>query len=188
MQYPEYAALFDAILNRPAPQPPYTDAAYLDYTRLNHSRMNRWWKTLQLDERLVAALRQLEAPQTWIIIAEPWCGDAAPSVPFLVRLAEQNPRIRYDIQLRDAEPFLINSYRTNGGKSIPKLIVRDAAGQDLFTWGPRPAGAQQLVDELNAAKADFETLKTQLQGWYNADKGRSLQDELLALITRTPVG
>jgi hypothetical protein len=145
--------------------------------------MNRWWKTLQLDEDLVNELKKITGLQKWIIIVEPWCGDAAPVLPFLIRLAEQNPHIQYDLLLCDQEPFLINSYLTNGAKSIPKLIVRDEAGNDLFTWGPRPKVAQQLVNALKTSGIDYDTLNIELQNWYNKKKGTELQRELKQLFS-----
>lgn len=117
--------------------------------------------------------------QHWIIIKEAWCGDAAHSLPFLIRLTEVNPLITYELQLRDTAPFLINSYLTKGTKSIPKLIVRDEQGADLFTWGARPRGAQQLMENLKSSNTDAATTKLQLQNWYNQDKGASLQQELM---------
>lgn len=182
MNCQEYLTLFEGILNSKAPQPPYDNPDYFEYTRLNFSRMNRWMKTLELDQGLVHELKGLAKRQHWIIIVEPWCGDVAHSLPFLVRLAGQNPIITYELQLRDSEPFLINSYLTRGTKSIPKLIVRDEEGKDLFTWGARPEAAQQLMNELKASNTDWETVKVQLQNWYNADKGVSLQRELLHLM------
>lgn len=179
MNYREYQQLFDDILSSSDSQPPYNNTDYMNYTKLNQARMKRWDKTMQLDEELVSALREIPQKQHWIIIVEPWCGDVSHILPFLVRLAEQSSNITYDLQLRDSEPFLINSYLTNGGKSIPKLIARDEAGNDIFVWGPRPKEAQELMTGLKARNADFETIKTELQNWYNADKGQSLQKELL---------
>lgn len=179
MNYSNYSQLFDAILGTAVPASPYDDAMYLDYTKLNRSRMKRWDKQLKLDENLVSRIKQISSPQDWIIITEPWCGDAAHIIPFLVRLAEQNNLISYDIQLRDSEPFLIDSYLTNGTKSIPKFIVRDESGNDLLVWGPRPKGAQELMDRMKADNADFETTKIALQQWYNEDKGVSLCKELI---------
>ena len=179
MNYSEYTALFEEIIKSERPQPPYDNPDYLEYTRLNFSRMTRWNKTLQLNEELVNRLKGLDRRQHWIIIVEPWCGDVAHSLPFLVRLAEQSPMVSYELQLRDSEPFLINSYLTRGTKSIPKLIVRDEEGRDLFTWGARPEKAQQLMNELKAANTDWETTKVELQNWYNNDRGTSLQRELL---------
>ena len=180
MNYTEYKQLFDKILGNPNPAHPYDDAVYLNYTKLNRSRMNRWNKQLKLDENLVSRIKQVTSPQHWIIITEPWCGDAAHILPFLIRLAEQNNYITCDIKLRDSEPFLIENYLTNGAKSIPKLIVRNENGNDLFVWGPRPKGAQELLDKMKADNADFETTKIALQNWYNNDKGMSFCRELSA--------
>jgi len=182
MKYNEYKQLFDDILENPGPASPYDDEMYLNYTKLNRSRTKRWDKHLVLDEKLVAQLKQISKPQHWIIITEPWCGDAAHIVPFLIKIAEQNEMISYDIQLRDSEPFLIESYLTNGTKSIPKLIARDNDGNDLFVWGPRPQEAQNIADEMKALEADFESTKIALQKWYNDDKGRSLCRELSGLV------
>jgi len=184
MDYQAYLKYFEEIINSESPEPPYTDPQYLKYAKLNFSRMSRWQKTLQLNEELVDEVKKISDPQKWILLVEPWCGDAAPILPFLIQLAEQNPRIHYDIQLRDQEPFLINSYLTNGTKSIPKLIVRDEAENDLFTYGPRPKLAQQLVNELKASAVDYDTLNTQVQNWYNKDKGVELQKELLQFFNK----
>lgn len=179
MTYQAYKDLFEEIIKSESPQAPYDNKDYMTYTKVNLARMKRWEKTMILNADLVNEIKTLNQAQHWIIIVEPWCGDAAHLLPFLVRLAELNPMISYDLQLRDSEPFLINSYLTNGGKSIPKLIVRDDKGNDLFTWGPRPEGAQNLMEELKAANANFEMIKTELQQWYNTDKGNELFQELL---------
>lgn len=187
MTYQQYTDLFEDILQDEHPDAPYDNPNYIKYVRLNHSRMNRWMKRMELDEALANALRNYRLKQHWIIITEPWCGDAAHSLPFLVRLAEQSAAITYELQLRDSEPYLINNYLTNGGKSIPKLIARDEDGADLFTWGPRPEPAQQLWKELKTSGADFETINHQLQNWYNNDKGQTLQKEMLKELSRISV-
>lgn len=182
MNYAHYQQLFDDILNSSNPQPPYDKESYLQYTKLNQSRMKRWDKHGELSAEVIAALQNISAPQHWIIITEPWCGDAAHCVPFLIRMTEQNPLITYELQLRDSAPFLIESYLTNGSKSIPKLIARDANGNDLFIWGPRPAGAEAV--RLQLKDEDFETLKIGLQNWYNADKGKEICAEIEEKLTR----
>jgi len=182
MDYTTYKSLFDTILTNPHPVYPYDNPAYLDYTRLNQSRMKRWDKQLSLDNTLISRVQNISCPQHWIILTEPWCGDAAHILPFLIRMTTYNPFISYELQLRDSEPFLIEDYLTMGAKSIPKLIARNEPGKDLFTWGPRPAGAAELMKEMKAAEADFEAIKIALQNWYNQDKGASLCRELSALL------
>lgn len=185
MNYQQYQQLFDDILSSESLPYPYNDEMYLSYTKLNRSRMRRWDKQLVLGGRLVTKLKQIKLPQQWLIITEPWCGDAAHILPFVIQMVAQNDLLTYDIILRDSEPFLIESYLTNGTKSIPKLIIRDKAGEDLFTWGPRPTGAQELLTSLKAAGASFEVIKIALQNWYNQNKGVSLNNEIADLLDNT---
>lgn len=182
MNFTLYQEYFQSILNAENPLPPYTDPAYINYTKLNWSRQQRWIKVGELNQEVVALVSKISINQEWIVITEPWCGDAAHIVPFIYKLSELNPLVTLDIQLRDTEPHLIQDYLSGESKSIPKLIIRNAAGEDLMVWGPRPAESQVLFDRLKESGADFEEFKTQLQHWYNEDKGRSLQEELLEQI------
>ena len=179
MDFPTYKVYFKAILDGGKKLPPYNDPNYLNYTKLNWARLDRWLKVAKLNEDLVEKIKTIQQPQHWIVITEPWCGDAAHILPVLYLLSQHNPVIKLDIQLRDTEPFLINDYLTRGGKSIPKFIVRRENGADLLVWGPRPAQCQLLYDKLKAEKADEEEVKLQLQWWYNEDKAKSLQQELI---------
>ena len=187
MNFQEYLALFKSIVekDRGNNEPPYNNPDYMDYTRLNWSRMNRWLKTGKLSDALLDTVRKIDKPQQWIVITEPWCGDAAHNVPFIEMAARENPLISVSYELRDAEPFRIEQYLTNGTRSIPKLIVRDADGNDLGTWGPRPADCQILYAQLANEKAPFEKVKVELQNWYNANKGNDLQQELIPVLSRT---
>ncbi|MFB5946215.1 thioredoxin family protein [Albibacterium profundi] len=183
MTFKEYFSDFEKVVNTPVDEQvaPYDNPDYIDYTKLNWSRMNRWLKKNQLTEEFKNVIQQIDTPQQWIVITEPWCGDAAHSVPFIELASRQNPLIKVSYELRDSEPFRINEYLTNGSKSIPKLIVRDAEGKDLGTWGPRPKACQDIYERLTAENADFERTKTEIQHWYNSNKGEDIQAELSAL-------
>ncbi|GAA4458025.1 thioredoxin family protein [Rurimicrobium arvi] len=183
MTFQEYTQYFETLLHKSAAEQnaPYNNPDYLEYTKLNWARMHRWLKTAHIEEALSDKLKEIAEKQYWIVITEPWCGDAAHSVPFIEMAAAQNPLIRISYELRDSEPFRIEQYLTHGSKSIPKLIIRNEAGEDLAVWGPRPAGCQQVYDELKAANADFGQMKTAIQQWYNKDKGQEIQRELAAL-------
>jgi len=181
MDFIAYQQLFQHILTDINPLFPYNDPHYLNYTRLNWSRQERWLKVGVLNEELVTLIESIGTKQNWTIITEPWCGDASHNLPFIHRLSELNALIKVDYQLRDSEPFLINSYLTRGSKSIPKLIIADAENTDLATWGPRPAGCQLLYEQLVKDNVVMEQQKIALQQWYNADKGVSLQQELVVI-------
>lgn len=184
MNYDNYKTLIDDILQNQSPEDPYHKDIYFNFTKLNRARMRRWDKQLVLTDLIVTSLKAISKPQHWIIITEPWCGDAAHIIPFLMKMAEINVLISYEIQLRDTEPFLINHYLNDGTKGIPKFIVRDEQGIDLFFWGPRPHAAAEIMRNMEESQADFEKIKEALQNWYNKDKGESLLNELVVLFNQ----
>jgi len=174
----EYLSSFEDILSRKLRKKPYDNAAYLQYVKLNKSRMNRWLRTGLLKESTQQTIEKIREVQNWYIITEPWCGDAAHSVPFIYLLSELNQNIKLTLILRDSEPEWIERYLTNGSRSIPKLIVRNNYNEDLFTWGPRPKECQLLISELKKQQISDEDIKTRAQEWYNKNKGISLQEEI----------
>lgn len=99
-------------------------------------------------------------------------------------IAKENPLISISYELRDSEPNRINEYLTNGGKSIPKLIIRDTEGFDLATWGPRPEEAQVIYNNLMQNNASFDDVKIEMQNWYNENKGNDLQKEFAELFLK----
>lgn len=174
----EYLSSFEDILNRKLTKKPYDNEAYIEYVKLNKSRMNRWLRTGLLKGSTQQTIDKIREVQNWYIITEPWCGDAAHSVPFIYLLSELNQNIKLTLILRDSEPEWIERYLTNGSRSIPKLIVRNNYDEDLFTWGPRPKECQLLISELKKQQISDEDIKTRAQEWYNKNKGISLQEEI----------
>lgn len=179
MNFEEYLDYFTDILEHPEKHEAYQDEKYYTYTKLNHSRTQRWLSRYQPSAELSKMISQIRESQHWIVITEPWCGDAAHSVPQLYNIAKNNKNVDFEIQLRDSEPFLIDEYLTNGTKSIPKLIIRNEVGHDLFVWGPRPEPAVEIREKLIAEGAEFEEISQALQKWYNEDKGQSLEKDLI---------
>ena len=154
---------------------------YQQYIPLNRSRFLRCVKQGLITQELTEVIRAINEKQDWVIITEPWCGDAAQIVPYLFKIAALNPLINVLVQLRDSHSE-IESYLSNGKMSIPKLIVRNKQGIDLFTWGPQPKALESLMINLVNDNLSKEALKVSEQKWYNDDKGRGLQDEILELI------
>lgn len=154
------------------------------FTRLNFQRQLRWEKTFAVDESLVTRLKLLK-PQVWWVITEAWCGDSAQNLPGIAKMAAASDgAIDLRIILRDEHPHIMDHYLTNGGRSIPKLIAIDKEGRELFTWGPRPAKAQELMFawKKDPQGRSFDDFELELHTWYAKDKGRSLKEELFGLI------
>jgi hypothetical protein len=157
----------------------------VEYTALNWQRMHRVEKTVSLDPVLGETLRNQEQPVHWLLLTEPWCGDAAASVPVIQMMAEASPAVHLSLLLRDENLDLMDLFLTDGGRSIPKLVAVDPATlRPLYAWGPRPRPAQDLVRayKANPNREPYAEFVVQLQLWYAKDRGRTIQEEFLALI------
>ncbi len=155
----------------------------LNYTKLNLHRIKRLDKTLKIDDVVRDKIETISEPHEWWVITEAWCGDAAQNVPVLNKMAELNDNIRLKLILRDENLEIMDKYLTNGGRSIPKLIIK-ASGKSEKTWGPRPADLQKLVvaNKNNANPVPYSEFSKTVQQWYNTDKGLSVQQEVLELL------
>ncbi|REA58639.1 thioredoxin family protein [Dyadobacter luteus] len=181
--YADYMLLMEKVVaeNRTTGPNQSDDLSY--YTKLNLARMQRLNKKVTISEELKEMVGQISVPQTWYILTEAWCGDAAQNIPVLAAAALSNPSITVKLLLRDENPELMDAYLTNGGRSIPKLIAVDHEFNELFTWGPRPAGAQELMlqQKANPAKSLKEFVED-IQRWYIADKTESVQKEMVEIL------
>ncbi|MCH8534292.1 MAG: thioredoxin family protein [Flavobacteriaceae bacterium] len=161
--------------------------AYLHYTELNLQRTKRWDKIGKINPEAVSKISEINTRQIWLVITEAWCGDAGHALPFINKLAELNPKIDLQIVLRDENEELMNNFLTNGGKSIPKLISYSPEDQKvLFTWGPRPDEAMQMVLKEKTAKGKLDSkFIEQLQKWFNKDKGNQTLKDIVDLVSKT---
>jgi hypothetical protein len=105
-------------------------------------------------------------------------------MPVMNKVADLNDGIDFRVVLRDENEALMNQFLTNGGKSIPKLIMLDNTTGDIVnTFGPRPSEATKLVNDYKAEHGKLTPeFKEDLQQWYNKDKGQNAIKDLVALL------
>ncbi|MCO5275859.1 MAG: thioredoxin family protein [Flavobacteriales bacterium] len=180
-----YRVLFDRLVAEHRTTGPDQSDEMLAYTKLNLARTVRNEKTVRLLPEVQEVLGRLPE-MNWLVITEPWCGDSSQVAPVLHLMAAAAPNVHFGLLLRDDHLALMDRYLTGGSRSIPKLIAFDRKGSELFTWGPRPAAAHQIVLANKALPAERqlpkEELYAQVHAWYAADKGYSVQRELLVLL------
>lgn len=157
---------------------------YLPYAEINETRLNRLDKTLKIEEHIVTFFSQLKEQYVWIVISESWCGDAAQSVPVLNKLAELSDKVELSVVFRDENLELIDAFLTNGGRAIPKLIIAKKSDLSILGhWGPRPKGAQKLIEDYKATHGIVdEDAKVALQMWYTKDKGHEVANEVMEIM------
>jgi hypothetical protein len=181
--YPEYRALVSNLLSEGKSTGPNQSEEITNYSMLNDRRMKRLDKTLKMEETTIKGLQKIKEKQTWLVLTEGWCGDAAQNLPVIHKMAMLNENIELKLVLRDENLELMDLFLTNNGRAIPKLLILDSENNVLNTWGPRPNVATKMVADYKAKHGVVDAqLKQDLQVWYNKDKGISTQEDLLKLI------
>ena len=182
--YTEYRTLVSKLISEGKSTGNEQSADLLHYSELNEVRMKRLEKTLKLDLEVEKALQNLNSKQTWLVISEGWCGDAAQILPIIKLMTEVSENIDLKLVFRDENDALMNQFLTNGSKSIPKLLLLDEAFNLINHWGPRPEGAKNLIIEYKAKHGIVdEAAKIALQKWYLDDKGISTMKEIVWMIS-----
>lgn len=155
----------------------------LNYSLLNDKRMSRLDKKTTLSEETVSALKKNKNKQTWLLITEGWCGDAAQIAPVINKMSLESDAIELKVVLRDENEALMNQFLTNGSKSIPKLVVLNENDDVISSWGPRPSIATKMVNDYKEAHGGLDAnFKKDLQVWYNKDKGENIQKDIIAFL------
>lgn len=162
----------------------YADEKMHRYTQSNLERTELVLDKIVLNQKLYNALSELKEEWVWLVLSEPWCGDASWSLTALHILTTATENIELRILLRDTNLPVMEAYQTNGGNAIPKLVcLRKSDLAELGTWGPRPQVVQALVNEMKADPSiDFKENVRRLHAWYTDDMTNSIQGEILDLI------
>ena len=157
------------------------EADYAEYYRLGIQRMNRMWEKYIPNSEQVETLAKKKFNGKILIISESWCGDASQVIPVVVKFFEQ---FEVKISYRDQEPSLIESYLTNGGKSIPIVIFLDEDFNEIAHWGPRPKHGMELLRKFkeNPEAYPREEFYNDLQVYYAKNRGKDAVQEILELI------
>jgi len=195
MSYEAYRELMATQVEAGETSGPIQNESLANYTKLNHSRMSRLDKKVELIPLVEERIKLVRQPQNWLVITETWCGDAAQILPILNKMAATSENIQMRTIWRDENLDLMDQHLSNGSRAIPKLIcLNQDFSEVLGEWGARPREAQELVEankKVLAKIKDKETKSEQyakaqieLQKWYNSNKGEHVQHEMLVEIEK----
>ena len=186
LAYKPYREYVDALVAKGETTGLKQNEKYLEFTKLNIVRMNRNDKTVHLSEQQVAQAVALAACKL-LVIGDAWCGDTGQIIPVIEKIVEESAgRWQMRIISRDSFPELIETYHTDGAKSIPKVLFLNDDNEVIATWGPRPASALAILKNWKAhqetmSKEDFEK---ELHLWYAKDRGQEIITEILELMRK----
>lgn len=115
--YQEYRDLVKKLLSENKSTGEDNSEEVYNFTVLNDKRMNRLDKTLKLQEQTISTLSKIDKKQTWLLIVEGWCGDAAQNAPVINKMATVNPAINLRVVLRDKNIPLMDNFLTSGSRA-----------------------------------------------------------------------
>lgn len=184
ISYEEYNTLVQELVEteKTSGERQHEDLVY--FTKLNGQRTKRLNKTTKIDSESTKTVTALVGKYTWLVLTESWCGDAAQILPLLNKMAELNANVDLRLVLRDEHSELMEEFLTNGGRSIPKLIMLNEQGVVVGTWGPRPLEAQAFYDAWKNMpdRPPYREFQVDLQKWYLKDKGQSTFKEISKIL------
>ena len=183
--YEEYKALVLELMKQGKSTGPVQNETRSSFTKINNQRMKRLDKQTRLSEEAVSLTGKVDKDFTWLVLTESWCGDAAQTLPVINKFSEVSDKIDLKVVLRDENDDLMNQFLTDGNKSIPKLIVIENESRKVVSsWGPRSEKATRMIREYKEkhGKVD-DKIKKDLQVWYNQDKGKQIEKEIVSLLS-----
>jgi hypothetical protein len=162
---------------------PNKNDEFQEYYNLGLVRMNRTLKTFKVDEEQLSKLKNKHFTGKILIISEPWCGDASATVPAVSKFFEAGGN-EVKIFLRDSDTSLIDKFLTNGGKSIPIVLILNEDFSVKNSWGPRPKYGQELLKEFkgNPETYSVDEFHNDLQVYYAKNRGKDALEEILNLL------
>ena len=136
----------------------------------------------KIDEESVEAVRSAGVHNI-LVMTEPWCGDSLAIFPVVSTLfSRAGGEVR--VIRRDEHTELIDQYLTRDGRAIPIVLVLDEAYAERFRWGPRPAPAQQIVEDhredVKAERIEKMEVHKMIRRFYGSDAGRTIIAEIVA--------
>ena len=153
---------------------------YFFYSKYNWDRQRHVEAHYVPSPAFMEAVEALPTAAQFHFITDDWCIDSAYSLPLVEAAAGHRPDVDVTLYIRDEHPALMDRYLTNGDRSIPILVIRDAEGNDLSRWGPKPALLHHLRTHLQEGGAPGSEVVQATSDWYEEDGWVEVERELTA--------
>lgn len=178
LTFDQYIAKWQERLAQPMKGMDRVARRYLFYRRYNMERAGRVEAAYEMSDALKAAVDAIDASQSWLVLTEDWCVDSAFSLPIISEAVSRNPNVNMRILLRDDNLDIMDRYLTNGGRSIPKLVVFDEFGRELLSWGPRPDALTKARAVWASEGVDGAIISQRSIAWYEDGGWHQVDAEL----------
>ncbi|MFK7845946.1 MAG: thioredoxin family protein [Rhodothermales bacterium] len=187
LSYEDYLRTWEVHIAKPLKGLDKQARKNLFYAKYNAERAGRVVEAYQMDQKLEKLIDSVASEQHWMVLTEDWCVDSAYALPIISNAASRNRYINMRILLRDENLDIMDQYLTDGGRSIPKLVVFGADGTELYQWGPRPQSLKQQREIWKADGVEGPMLSQKGAEWYDAGGWRDVETELIDTFANSEV-
>lgn len=151
---------------------------YFFYSKYNWERQQGVSERFEPSGAFREAVRALPVGARLLYLTEDWCIDSAYSFPVVASIPGLRGDIGLEIYIRDENLELMDQYLTNGGRSVPKLVVQTSDGDDLCTWGPKAEKLVALRMKLQQEGAGGPAIVNATSDWYQKAGWLEIEREL----------
>jgi hypothetical protein len=156
---------------------------FIDGVKIQRTRWLQNWSRAQAPDDLTDRLRRASAGAGLLVVAEDWCVDSANTLPYIVKMASA-AGVETKVLDRSAGAALMDRHRAFDGRRVTPVVIVVRGSRDLGAWIERPAALQDLFRGM-ASDPEKARRFADRQAWYDADHGRSTQQEVVNLVERT---
>ena len=163
----------------------YESALTYEQFTADSARHDEWVRNFERASAPVLALREraraLRGRWHLLVVAESWCRDAVNSVPYLARLAAENPAIELRLLRSSDAKDLLDAHPLEGRAATPLVLVYDEQFVERGVWIERPAALRALIKSKEGRTCE-DALREDVARWRAADGGRSVLAEVIGLM------
>jgi len=164
-----------------------TERKYFFYSKYNWERQQGGSERFHPSQDFRDAVAALPHGARLLYLTEDWCIDSAYSFPVVDSIPGLRDDIRLEIYIRDENLDLMDQYLTNGGRSVPKLVVKSRDGEDLCMWGPKAEKLVALRTKMQQEGAGGPAVVSATSDWYEDGGWLEIERELTnAFMTCVP--
>lgn len=127
---------------------------------------------------MTAAAQKVSEPLDVYIVTENWCGSSMANLPYIVKILATNKNLNVMVALRDSNPDFMNLYLSaTGGKSIPKVIGVNKAGEEVIDWGSSSKAEAAKRKELLTEGDERPVFIQKLSAWFTENNLKAIEDD-----------
>ena len=190
--YPSYEAYLDAEFSAKIAEMKSRESELNEEEKTLLSTITGFYKVIQQilasytpSAEMTAAAQKFSEPLEVFIITENWCGSSMANLPYIVKILATNKNFNVKVALRDSNPDFMNLYLSpTGGKSIPKVIGVNKAGEEIIDWGSSSKAEAAKRKELLTEGDERPVFIQKLSAWFQENNLKAIEDDFKEVFAR----